>query len=44
MKIGDIVSYHNNPKRVTSTIEELQQKRAFVPSITCEQIAYMEFV
>lgn len=24
--------------------EELQQKRAFVPSITCEQIAYMEFV
>lgn len=24
--------------------EELQQKRAFVPSITCEQIAYLEFV
>ena len=23
---------------------ELQQKRAFVPSITCEQIAYLEFV
>ena len=24
--------------------EELQQKRAFVPSIRCEQIAYLEFV
>lgn len=24
--------------------KELQQKRAFVPSITCEQIAYLEFV
>jgi len=24
--------------------EELQQKRAFVPSITCDQIAYLEFV
>lgn len=24
--------------------EELQQKKAFVPSITCEQIAYLEFV
>jgi len=23
---------------------ELQQKRAFVPSITCEQIAYLEFI
>lgn len=24
--------------------EELQQKKSFVPSITCEQIAYLEFV